>query len=144
MHIQCCEGSGIQNFIPVDVYYAEKKAAAGTGPPIPKATLNTISEPRTCAYKATVCTPLLCKRAVKEKSDQVLSDILRSLNNTCLMRQEDWWTYELCFAKGIRQLRINSEQSVLPDGAIEVKKVEFIAVSVGGLVVMTVLCDRWW
>ncbi len=131
VHIQCCEGTAITNYIPTEMYYAEKKRT--TGPAMPKATFNVIEEPKTCAYKATVCTPLLCKRhkpdALAAADDGagspsgVLTELMRTLNSSCLMRQEEWWTYELCFSKGIRQLRLNLEQSVLPDGSIEQKQV---------------------
>eukprot|EP01034_Spumella_vulgaris_P023711 gene23711-29959_t len=126
VHLQCCEGEHIQNYIPTDVYYAQSKR--NTGPPMPKATMNILEEPNTCAYKAVVCTPLLCKPnkpifPTTAIGGSALTNVMLSLNNSCLMRQEDWWTYELCFTKGVRQLRINVEQSVLADGTVEQKKV---------------------
>lgn len=38
-----------------------------------------------------------------------LVTIMRALNATCLHRQVDWWTYELCYAKGIRQFHLALE-----------------------------------
>ena len=29
--------------------------------------------------------------------------------NLCLIRQEEWWTYELCFKHGIRQFHLQAE-----------------------------------
>ncbi len=130
VHMQCCEGTTIPNFITADAYFADQSLARSSAPrpPMPKATLNAIKEPKTCAYRATVCTPLLCKREVvppvaDASPGQALTSVMKALNSTCLMKQEEWWTYELCFAKGIRQLRINNEHSVLPDGTVEQKKV---------------------
>jgi hypothetical protein len=114
---------------------------------MPKATMNILEEPNTCAYKAVVCTPLLCKPnksvAAVNTGNSVLTNVMASLNNSCLMRQEDWWTYELCFTKGVRQLRINVEQSVLPDGSVEQKKVWYITSYIRAF--NNELClSRWW
>lgn len=54
---------------------------------------------------------------------EVFVPVIAAIRNTCLMKQEEWWTYELCFNKGIRQIRFNVEQSVTPDGNVVQKQV---------------------
>ena len=31
------------------------------------------------------------------------SELLSALDSVCLYRMEDWWTYELCYKKHVRQ-----------------------------------------
>jgi hypothetical protein len=48
---------------------------------------------------------------------------MKLINSTCVIKQEDWWTYELCFSKGVRQIRFNIEQSMNTEGKIIQKQV---------------------
>jgi hypothetical protein len=45
-----------------------------------------------------------------------LVTIMKALNTTCLHKQVDWWTYELCFAKGIRQFHLAVENVKMDNG----------------------------
>ncbi len=38
-----------------------------------------------------------------------LTQVLGNIVNLCLVRQEEWWTYELCFKHGIRQFHLQAE-----------------------------------
>eukprot|EP01038_Epipyxis_sp_PR26KG_P014827 gene14827-19920_t len=129
--IQCCEGLPVNNYIPVDVYFSQQNKRQSN---LPAATLSTINEPDLCSYKATVCTPLLCEQhqkkhnpIMKKNEDSLVNPkitrVMRSLNNTCILKPEDWWTYELCFNKGVRQVKFIYEQTPLPDGSIQQKQV---------------------
>ena len=48
-----------------------------------------------------------------------LTTVLQSLSKQCLVRQEGWWTYELCFRTGIRQFHLHAEtvQQAVGDGS---------------------------
>lgn len=50
--------------------------------------------------------------------EMTLSLFLGHINNTCLFRQEEWWTYELCFNKGIRQYHAHATAIQQADGKI--------------------------
>jgi len=125
----CCEGTSIKNFISAAAYYANmENAAAQGGIRLPAATLASITEPDLCAYEVTVCSPLMCKRpsevlapasqvALIHSSAAQLAPIMKYINATCLTKQEDWWTYELCFNSGLRQVRYDIEQTTV-DGVI--------------------------
>ena len=45
------------------------------------------------------------KTEPKKKPKDLLS-LVKSLQQQCLVRQEEWWTYELCFNAGIRQFHL--------------------------------------
>lgn len=149
VHIQCCDGLQVPNSLPSEMYYRQDK----NDQHIPKASLNVVEEPQLCHYLAVVCSPLLCpqtplleaeakhafssgsgKHALRGRDPasvemQVDSrafrmvDLMRLLENTCLVRTEDWWTYEVCFSKGIRQVRFNIEQVAGSDGNVVQKQV---------------------
>jgi hypothetical protein len=74
-----------------------------------------------------VCVPALCRSVeVEQEVDIVTEDsalptgktatnllnIIEFLNSSCLLRQEDWWSYELCFGKGIRQFHMQIESEM--------------------------------
>lgn len=44
--------------------------------------------------------------AVPQNASQLPSELLQSLEGQCLSRQEDWWTYELCFGDFVRQMHL--------------------------------------
>lgn len=85
VHLQCCN-------IP----------EAKTGPINPLALLLlNIEEVELCTYKMSACSPLLCQA---EQVDQTLVDITTQLSRSpCLTRQEEWWTYEVCFNRSVIQ-----------------------------------------
>lgn len=137
MEIICCEGTDFKNYIASSIYYGILDNPTNynlNGFKLPAATLSGISEPRVCRYKATVCSPLLCKRpdivatpapttvALKDSSVPQLVPIMKHINSTCLTKQEDWWTYELCFNSGVRQVRYETEQSLTADGKLVLKQ----------------------
>jgi Glucosidase II beta subunit-like protein len=39
--------------------------------------------------------------------------VMAAIGSTCLMKTEEWWSYEVCFNKGVRQFHIQLE--VHPD-----------------------------
>lgn len=55
-----------------------------------------------------------------------LVEVMKGINSTCLIKQEEWWTYELCFNNAVRQVRFNLEQTALPDGTLVQKQVNRI------------------
>lgn len=131
VHIQCCEGTNLPNVQETEAFFADPS------PTMSKATLNAIMEPEVCAYQAVVCTPYLCPRGRKDElvpSAQAQAqgtaallktyvDFMRHIETVCLVKQEEWWTYEVCFNKGVRQIRFNIEQTVSAEGAIVQKQV---------------------
>ena len=70
--------------------------------------ISSITEPETCSYKMTVCSDLLCDPAPDKKPSLV--ELMKELNSVCVHRQEDWWTYELCLSKGVRQYHAEAEK----------------------------------
>lgn len=137
VHIECCEGQPYQHMSSEAFRSAMMKQKQGSLIPIPKATLNHIEEPSVCHYKAISCTPLLCEPKEEPNSlslessssvagtGELFVDIMKAVNNTCMVRQEDWWTYEVCLNKGIRQMHFNVESTpgVSNDGTVTQKHV---------------------
>ena len=50
--------------------------------------------------------------AVVQNASQLPSELLHALEGQCLRRQEDWWTYELCFGDFVRQMHLELGQLV--------------------------------
>lgn len=84
-----------------------------------------IDEPSLCTYNMTVCSPLMCDQVidrthqsqmVSPRVSNSLTSILHALNNSCAMRLEGWWTYELCIGSHIRQMHLHTESTKLEDG----------------------------
>lgn len=144
VHIQCCDGLTLpsppqssETFL--SNYYTKKNGGGQIGVELVFASLNAITEPGLCAYEATVCTPLLCspkdaaevstttgtssKKNDIKNSKTPYKDVMKIINGTCLMKQEDWWTYEVCFSRGVRQMHFNIDQSFAKDGSIIQTKV---------------------
>ena len=126
MHIVCCEGSAVKNYISAAAYYASVDGTASHNLKLPAATIASITEPDLCAYEVTVCSPLMCKRpsevlstasasqvALKDAPSAQLASVMKFINSTCLSKQEDWWTYELCFNSGLRQVHYDIQQVVV-------------------------------
>lgn len=122
----CCEGSAVKNFISAAAYFASADSTSSHGFKLPAGTIASITEPDLCTYEVTVCSPLMCKRpsevlssdsassvAFKDTSASQLASVMKFLNSTCLNRQEDWWTYELCFNSGLRQVHYDIQQVVV-------------------------------
>eukprot|EP01031_Cornospumella_fuschlensis_P025260 gene25260-30504_t len=59
----------------------------------------------------------------KQQSHLTYTEFLRAVESLCLVKQEEWWTYEVCINKGIRQIRFNIEQTISTEGAIVQKQV---------------------
>lgn len=169
VHIQCCDGMSVPNYTPSDVYFGHgKNTPRGTKRTAPdlrhghnvdksgfesidaahtanKAVFYSISEPSTCSYVATICSPLLCGHAYRHAQQQKkgasqntqsssvptedvshpprFATIMQQLLKTCLMKQEEWWTYEYCIGTGVRQVRFDVETTTNPDGSIVQKSV---------------------
>jgi hypothetical protein len=137
VHTICCEGTKHKNFIAAEMYFNVNEGVQGEGSPLkgvklPAATVATVEEPSTCKYEMTVCSPLMCPRpatiipaasaqaivSLKDSTIPQLAPIMKFVNHTCLNKQEDWWTYELCFNSGIRQVRYDLEQSITAEGKL--------------------------
>jgi len=126
VHIICCEGSAVKNFISAAAYYASMDGTAPHNLKLPAGTIASITEPDLCAYEVTVCSPLMCKRPsvvlstasasqvpFKDTPSAQLASVMKFINSTCMSRQEDWWTYELCFHSGLRQVHYDIQQVVV-------------------------------
>lgn len=151
----------VPNYTPSDVYFAQeprsssaakkvlsptKKDGAST---ITKAVFHSIQEPSTCSYLATICSPVLCSRSQRRESSDVQESIsnkdslssspqnphyvtvMQEVMNICLMKQEEWWTYEYCVGKGVRQIRFNIETMTTADGGVVQKSVPVNQYSLG-------------
>jgi hypothetical protein len=98
-----------------------------------------VHESSLCQYEVGICMESLCSQHfdkddtsasassggnIAELDPRVpsasydLTLFMGHINNTCLFRQEDWWTYELCFNKGIRQYHSQITAIQQPDGKI--------------------------
>ena len=55
--------------------------------------------------------------------DQQYLDVMKAVSSSCVVRKEDWWTYEICFGKFARQAHYNNEQVIMPDGQVMAKPV---------------------
>lgn len=53
-----------------------------------------------------------------EEEDKTLVTVVKSLGKNCLYRQEEWWMYEICFNKGIRQMHARSESVQQSNGVL--------------------------
>ena len=98
--IQCCQNVNNQRAKYSPPNKNQKKSSSKL------AVISDIYEPNTCSYQINVCSELLCHELVspaKGSSKDSLSSVLDNLHGKCVTRQEDWWTYELCFGKGVRQ-----------------------------------------
>lgn len=70
----------------------------------PKAVVVNVHESDVCSYDIIVCTSVLCRKDAKTPEDLSLAAIVKLLlAPPCMNRHEEWWMYELCFDKSIRQ-----------------------------------------
>eukprot|EP01039_Chlorochromonas_danica_P010604 gene10604-11750_t len=151
VHIQCCDGLQVPNSLPSEMYFRQDKndqhipKASLTVVEEPQLChyLAVVCSPLLCPQ-----TPLLeaeakhntfssgsgGKHALRGRDPASLEmkvdsrgfhmvDLMRLLENTCLVHTEDWWSYEVCFSKGIRQVRFNIEQVAGTDGNVVQKQV---------------------
>lgn len=107
----------------------------------PKAVLMNVEEKSVCDYTMTVCTNVLCDSWLEEtakniamddadadgdstqmvveiRSDESIREILdKTLANSCLRRNEGWWSYSFCYKSSIYQYHesvdLNREQGVV-------------------------------
>ncbi len=141
VHMQCCKEGKIKT----DKKDSRSPDTASSSDPSVKDKYNNIlqilevSEPNVCSYKAVVCSDTMCPLSVihtssSEKSGhsaslspqktissfqkKTISQVLRSLASasTCLYKQEDWWTYELCLNGQLRQYHVGIELTPLENG----------------------------
>lgn len=75
-----------------------------------------VVEQELCKYRVDVCTAALCDES--ELVTPTLSGVMTSLSSQCLHLQEPWWTYEICFAQGIRQFRMSTVATADQDDTI--------------------------
>ena len=133
LHIQCCVGlPGYSELLSKGVFATDAKGTPGhvlKNDEMPVAILMKVEEGMLCNYKATACSSLLCThnddddnnsnndgssgKDMKSKAGGRFSliNVMNAINNTCLHKLEEWWTYELCFGSGIRQVHYELQQS---------------------------------
>jgi len=95
-----------------------------------KIEIKSIREYDTCLYELVVCAEFLCNinsnqsiiiandLKVKNKIEMNLTSYMTHMNTTCMYRQEDWWTYELCFNSGIKQFHSEIKPIKQEDGTL--------------------------
>lgn len=77
-----------------------------------------------CNYSMVLCYKPLCSiHSASSKAPLTLRSLMQNLSSTCLYRQEEWWTYELCFNGSIHQFHIATQPITKDTGVVEMKKV---------------------
>jgi hypothetical protein len=93
-----------------------------------RAVIDKVQEIKLCHYQMNICVPSMCMpkdpilHKYNDKSTLSLVKIMHELNKTCLTKQEDWWTYELCFGVGLRQFHIHIENVKAEDSNSFIQK----------------------
>jgi hypothetical protein len=105
VHMRCC--------------LAQRVAAERQGKKMEPISIENVEEPDTCHYRMNICVPSLCttheiEKATKHRNS--LSALFSELDRLCLQKSEDWWTYELCFGKHLRQFHAETQVSVTARG----------------------------
>ena len=108
----------------------------------PVAIVKASAEPRVCSYQLVVCSHLLCPDKPPPDNDDILlggsgdgdvnrpggrppsgnmslAQVMTTVQNLCLFKAEEWWTYELCFNKGIRQFHVNIQMITDENGEVK-------------------------
>ena len=108
----------------------------------PVAILKASAEPRVCSYQLVVCSHLLCPDKPPPDNDDILggggeggdvhrtggrppsgnmtlAQVMTTVQSLCLFKAEEWWTYELCFNKGIRQFHVNVQMITDENGEVK-------------------------
>ena len=109
----------------------------------PVAILKASAEPRVCSYQLVVCSHLLCPDKPPPDHEDILggggdggdvnrpgerspsggnmtlAQVMTNVQNLCLFKAEEWWTYELCFNKGIRQFHVNVQMITDENGEVK-------------------------
>ena len=107
VHLICCDKGAIDKLNSQNP--KDKNAVAR---------IKSINEPETCSYELFVCVQMLCdsektaemQREAKATKKQIeeekvpLARFLHSFETLCLSKGESWWTYEVCFGKGVKQV----------------------------------------
>ena len=111
VHIECCSEISLNN---------SPKNSKKTPKDFAPVFIKSVSEPDICMYKIEACCKLLCEEAdlaplVKSTS---LTAILKEFENHCIVKAEEWWTYELCFKTGLRQMHLVVESTKQVDNAV--------------------------
>ena len=109
VHFECCTDSfPSQQALP-------HLQELGSTSPSPDLYIRSFEELSICKYRMTVCMTALCsqQRLAQILAPKVtsLASILQSLRDsgTCLLLQESWWTYELCFHTDLRQYHASTQ-----------------------------------
>ena len=102
-----------------------------------------MSEPALCQYRLYVCADVMClpkdmpgelARVLESQVDKAQpplthespEEIVRSILPMCMQRSEEWWTYELCFAKEVKQFHVDVSVSIDSSGRrVEKREVSF-------------------
>lgn len=147
VHFRCCRKSYKNQPQPMGQGFASQDEhihrimitdERGIKPPVLELyRIHYIRETSVCQYEIIICMESMCLQRPETKdvnsnggtnqselsippipSSYDLALFMGHVNNTCLFRQEDWWTYELCFNKGIRQYHSQLTAIQQPDGKI--------------------------
>ena len=81
--------------------------------------IKAIHEPALCEYRLTICYEMLCTASnVNEVGllPLTLVQVIKEIAPMCMTRVEDWWTYELCFSKEVRQFHVETTMTVDKQG----------------------------
>jgi hypothetical protein len=114
VHFICCDQAGRSQSQPSDDLY-----------------ISTMTEPTVCSYNMTICFSQMCApppgagEARQASENLALGPIVQALvsKNVCMQLQASWWTYEICFARGIEQFHPTTKLTNVQGGA-ESKVVE--------------------
>jgi len=139
--IQCCpENSALHTFLVTQspstrkkVSYARRVRDLLDRHPDSFVRVKSVSEPALCQYRLHVCADVMClPKDMKGELAQVLQsqvekaqpplthespeELVRSILPLCMQRSEEWWTYELCFAKEVKQFHVDTSVTIDSSG----------------------------
>jgi hypothetical protein len=103
-----------------------------------------VSEPALCQYRLYVCADVMClpkdmpgelARVLQSQVDKAQpplthespEEVVRSILPMCMQRSEEWWTYELCFAKEVKQFHVDASVSIDSSGRRVEQREVFLA-----------------
>jgi len=66
-----------------------------------------IEERELCNYTLSLCSPLLCEAGFRARGSEDAWIALRAISGLCFETTIDWWTYQFCVEKSIRQYHVS-------------------------------------
>ena len=117
VHVDCCPELAMNNMIQNKNNNNNKK---GQSNDFAQAFIKSVTEPDTCTYKIEACSRLMCdgtELTQPAKSNSLVA-IFKEIENRCIIKAEEWWTYEFCFKSGVRQMHLVVESTKQVDNAV--------------------------